>query len=498
MFKKIIITFYKSRKYFSSFPQRSTYQQISNEDITYFQTFLQPHEIITDSSELISYNTDWKKIYQGFSKIVLKPNSSSKNSKILKYCNFNNIAVVPQGGNTGLVGGSIPIFDELILSLNNMNKIEKFDQNTSVISCEAGCILEQVNNYLGEYGYEIPLDLGAKGSCQIGGNIATHAGGIHFIKYGPFRGNILGLEVALPNGDIMNLESDIRKDNTGFDLKQAFIGSEGTLGVIMKAQILCAKIDRFKRLILIRCQSYEKVLTINRLAKDNLGKNLSAIEFFDYYAYESVIKYIPNLVVPFPLDDNDKNFFVLVELASSQSLEKQEESFYEILEKNVDLNDCIVCQNDTQANNVWKIRESIATASNHMGTFLIYDFSVDITKWIDLIYDIRAKTKNKGYTIGYGHIGDGNLHVNIVYPPTTQREELEKILEPYCFEWLKKEKGSISAEHGIGFMKANYLKYAKDDNTIKYMRMIKDIFDPNRILNPYKMFPISASSNFIN
>ena len=279
----------KPNLFFSSI--NYNFNSLQPKDVNYFSSILSPSEIIQDSFELQTYNTDWLHKYLGRSKLALKPNSTEKVSQILKYCNDHRLAVVPQGGNTGLVGGGVPIEDEIVLSLSNLNKIMNFDKTSSVITCEAGCILESLNKYLLDYDHEIPLDLGAKGSCEIGGNIATNAGGTRFIKFGPFKSYILGLEVVLPNGQILDMESSILKDNTGTDLKQAFIGSEGILGVITKANIRARPLDKYKQILYMQCDSFAKVLEVNKLARAKLGRNLGAIEFTDSYASDCVQKY---------------------------------------------------------------------------------------------------------------------------------------------------------------------------------------------------------------
>ena len=438
-------------KSFSTKLNRLPFSQLSGQDLSYFNSFLQPHELITDSNELDHHNMDWKKTIKGNSSLLLKPNSTDKISKILKYCNDKNLAVVPQGGNTGLVGGSVPIFDEVIVSLSNLKKVHSFNKHNAVLTCDSGCVLEDLNNLVSKEGYEVPLDLGSKGSCQIGGNISTHAGGIHFIKHGPLRSNILGLEVVLADGRIMNLESEVRKDNTGIDMKQLFIGSEGVLGIVTKANIQCVKKDEFCRTMMIRCDNYDQVLRINELTRKIVGKNLSAIEFFDDYSYWTILNFIPGIIPPFQVAKDFSNLYVLVEISGSNPFENLEEAYFEALSEEGLADDCVLCENESQARNMWKIREDIATASNHMGSFLIYDFSVDIKKWMELATDIREKTKGIGFTVAYGHIGDGNIHVNIVYQEEKHKKELLDILEPSTFEWLSERNGSISAEHGIGF-----------------------------------------------
>ena len=195
-----------------------------------------------------------------------------------------------------MVGGSVPIFDEIVVSTRKLNKIENFSEVSSVLSCQAGCVLENLNTHLGGFGYEVPLDLGAKGSCQIGGNLSTHAGGKFFIKYGPLRANVLGMEAVLADGTVLNMRSTIRKDNTGIDLKQLFIGSEGTLGMITAVDINCVKVDSDRQVLLIKTKDFGKILEAVQTTKRVLGKNLNAIEFFDYDCYHMMTQYYPSVI----------------------------------------------------------------------------------------------------------------------------------------------------------------------------------------------------------
>ena len=472
-----------------NFKSIAAFSTLQEQDLKYFRSILEPHEIVTEPSELEKFNTDWMKKYVGYSKLALKPNTSQKVSSILKYCNSKNLKIVPQGGNTGLVGGSVPLKDEIVLSLTNMNKILGFSENLGVVSVEAGCVLDSINQFLLKYGSEVPLDLGAKGSCCIGGNIATNAGGIRFVKFGPFRASILGLEVVLPSGEILNLESEIRKDNTGFDLKQLFIGSEGTLGVITKANILTSKLDKFRQVLFMRADSFEKVLKIHNLIKQYAGKNLAALEYLDEHAYYTVAEQLPKLHKPFAATSDKNKFYVLTELAGSERLEPIVESLYQALDENKLIEDCVLSENEAQLKDLWEIRENVSLAATQKGLVFKYDVSLSIEKFNEIIEKVRQRAGSLGDTLGYGHIGDGNLHINVICFDKKQKKQMEEILEPYVLEEISAIKGSISAEHGLGSQKAKFIHLAKDKNTIELMRQVKKIFDPNNILNPGKVIP---------
>jgi (R)-2-hydroxyglutarate---pyruvate transhydrogenase len=217
--------------------------KLNEGDLNHFNSILGSTGIIhkstgASSDDLSAYNTDWLNKYHGHSQLILRPRDTLQVSKILKYCNDRNLAIVPQGGNTGLVGGGVPLFDEIILSTQLMNKVIKMDSVSGILSCQAGCVLEQLDNYAAERGFMMPLDLGAKGSCHIGGNLATNAGGLRLLRYGSLHGTVLGLEAVLADGTILSDMRGLRKDNTGYDVKQLFIGSEGTLGIITACAIL--------------------------------------------------------------------------------------------------------------------------------------------------------------------------------------------------------------------------------------------------------------------
>lgn len=235
-----------------------------------------------DASEDIEpYNSDWMRKYRGHAKLVLKPATTEEVSRILKYCNDNMLAVVPQGGNTGLVGGSVPVFDEIVINLQRMDKIRSFDEVSGILVADAGVILEVADNFLAEKKHIFPLDLGAKGSCQIGGNVATNAGGLRLLRYGSLHGNVLGIEAVLPDGTVIDDLLELRKNNTGYDIKQLFIGGEGTIGIITGISILCPQRSPAVNVAYFGLESFEHAQKAFRAAKNQLSEILSAFEMMD-------------------------------------------------------------------------------------------------------------------------------------------------------------------------------------------------------------------------
>ena len=491
------------RRYFGSLTDvtRGNYAKISSKDVDYFGRIIDNsnnNAILSSENisnkEMESYNMDWLKKYKGKSDLVLKPKTTNEVSKILSYCNDNNIAVSLQGGNTGLVGGSVPIFDEIILNMSRMNNIISFDELSGILTCESGCILQETDNYLrnSNIPHLFPLDLGAKGSCHIGGNIATNAGGLRLVRYGNLHGSVLGLEVVLPNGEILNLLNNNRKDNTGYDLKQLFIGSEGTLGVITKATILCPKLCNSTNLMFISVNSFEDVLKILLHARVDLNEILSAIEFID----NNAISYpINHLHASYPLSERN-SFYMVIETQGSNSDHDQEKlnSFIEKLFELELINDGTIAEDTKQFDMLWKLREGVGPSINEANKACYkYDISLPLDQMYNIVVDCRQRIQSQysDYAnvdiMGYGHLGDGNLHLNVAYDKWDIK--LENILEPWIYEWCYNVNGSISAEHGVGQMKPNVLHYTKSKESIAYMKSIKSVFDPNNILNPYKVLP---------
>lgn len=471
------------------------FKQLESQDIEYFKSVLPENSIITDEDDLLFFNEDWMRKYRGQSQLVLKPKTTEQVASILKYCNDNKLAVVPQGGNTGLVGGSNPIFDEIIISLSAMNKIRSFDPVSGILKVDAGVILETADQYLAEQGYIFPLDLGAKGSCHVGGNVACNAGGLRLLRYGSLHGSVLGLEAVLPDGTVYNSMHSLRKDNTGYDLKQLFIGSEGTLGIITGVSILCPSRPQAQNVAFLAVSSYEAVQKVFVQARKELQEILSAFEFMDNTSQKLTAKH---LGLEHPIESGDFPFYVLIETSGSNKEhddEKSETFLGNAMEEGL-VDDGIIAQDEAQIQSLWSWRESIPEATTIGGGVYKYDVSIPLADLYGLVEDINARLNDAGIAslddeskpvlaaLGYGHIGDGNLHLNVSvrkYSP-----EIETILEPFVYEWIAKKNGSISAEHGLGFQKKNYIGYSKNEIEVKLIKEIKQHYDPNGIMNPYK------------
>ncbi|GFY87950.1 FAD-linked oxidases family protein [Actinidia rufa] len=451
------------------------FSTINADDIAQFKEILGEKYVIQDEERLLAANTDWMRKYKGSSKLLLQPRSTAEVSQILKYCNSRCLAVVPQGGNTGLVGGSVPVFDEV----------------SGVLVCEAGCILENLVSFLDNQGFIMPLDLGAKGSCQIGGNVSTNAGGLRFVRYGSLHGNVLGrrvwadtfrdgslelsripletmaivahfvsvskrtssmsvhvgsLEAVLANGTVLDMLGTLRKDNTGYDLKHLFIGSEGSLGIVTKISILAPPKLSSVNLAFLACKDYVSCQNLLLEAKRKLGEILSAFEFLDGNSMD-----LANVLIL------GTNIYV------HASREKLEAFLLRSMEGGL-ISDGVLAQDMNQALSFWRIREGVPEALMKAGAVYKYDLSLPVEKMYDLVEAMRIRLGPAAEVIGYGHLGDGNLHLNISLPE--YNDNVLAQIEPFVYEWTSKHRGSISAEHGLGLMKANKIHYSRSPESM--------------------------------
>jgi len=481
-------------------PPRGDFARLLPSDIEWFEGVLGKSGVVTDEDALAPHNSDWMHKYRGSSKLMLKPHSTLEVSEILSYCNMRQLAVVPQGGNTGLVGGSVPMHDEIILSLAAMNQVVSFDETSGALVAEAGCVLQALEDKVAKCGWMVPLDLGAKGSCQIGGNIATNAGGLRLLRYGSLHGSVLGVEVVLADGGKLDLLRTLRKDNTGIDLKQLFVGSEGTLGVVTAVALQCAPAPASVQSVFLAVPSFEAVTQVLLAARRQLAEILSAAEFLDDVCMSCVLEKLPGVSNPLPARSP---FYMLLETHGSDAGHDTEklERFLESAMSAGCVADGAVAASAAQAAAMWRLREGIAEAMGKTGSVYKYDVSLPVSGMYRLVDAVRSRlqaelpAREAGPPVvgGYGHVGDGNLHLNVAVPGG-YTPEVEALLEPFVYEHTTDARGSISAEHGIGVMKPHALKYSKDASSIRLMRKIKSLVDPRGILNPYKMLPPNPSA----
>ncbi|KAI0322676.1 FAD-binding domain-containing protein [Amylostereum chailletii] len=493
---------------------------LTPDDLTHFAKILPQSAILStlapfslSPDELNPYNDDWMGKYHGKSTTVLKPQTTKQVSDIVRWCYERRIGIVPQGGNTGLVGGSVPLKDELIINLGNMSKVRSFDPVSGALVADAGCILESLSEYISPHNHIMPLDLGAKGSCQIGGNVATNAGGLRLLRYGSLHGTVLGLEVVLPDGTVLDGLSTLRKDNTGYDLKQLFIGAEGTLGIITGVSILTPPAPQATNNVIVALPSFANVLPLFKMARRHLSEVLSAFEFIDRTAYDLAVKHGQGKALS-EEDAAGAECFVLMEtsggnkghdeevpssnkchdLRYSHLLQKLQTLLETLLEADEPLiTTGVLSQSPAQFASLWKLREGVTEAVSKEGKAYKYDISIPLASFKEVVDTTREHLRQQGllhdgavkHVIGYGHVGDGNLHLNIIAAAYTP--EITAALEPFVYELTASYSGSISAEHGLGAMKAHAIHYSKSGVAVDMMKRIKDVFDPRGIMNPGKV-----------
>jgi FAD/FMN-containing dehydrogenase len=353
--------------------------------------------------------------------------------------------------------------------------------------------LQDIQDYSRERGYLVPTDIGSKGSCVIGGNISTNAGGQYFYRFGSLHANVLGLEVVLANGEILNLMNTNLKDNTGYDLKQLFIGAEGTLGVITKVVLHCPTLPSSRQAVLVACENYSQVVETLHLAKKLLGEVLAAFEYMDRPVLDLVGK---DKTIPL-LNESGENYPYCILIETQGSSEEHDsikmETFLETaMEEELVVNG-IVAQDLQQVHNLWEIREYCGVAVATNGRPYKYDISLPIDQFDPVVADLRerlSETHPDALSVNWGHVIDGDLHINVLVPGEFEKDEtLMARLEPYLIDVVISHGGSISAEHGLGQDKNVYLDKVKDANVLETMKSVKKLFDPKGILNPGKYFP---------
>ncbi len=444
--------------------------------------------ILDDLENLKNYGQDWSRLYTASASLILRPGSTTEVAEIVKYANDNKLSIVPSGGRTGLSGGAVAINGEIVITLERLNEISKFNEIDLSVSCGAGVITEQLQNFAEDNGLYYPVDFASAGSSQIGGNIATNAGGIKVLKYGLTRDWVLGLTIVTASGEILKLNNGLIKNATGYDLRHLMIGSEGTLGIITEAEMQLTKPPIEPTVMLLGLNSLNDISNLLVHFQSNL--DLLAFEFFSQQALDKVLAHRD---FKKPFQDNH-NFYVLIEFeASSEQLMEQALGAFEKAAENEWLSDGIISQSQQQASELWQYREGISESISHYPPYK-NDIAVkpsQVGEFLTLVDQFVTNNYPDFENIWFGHIGDGNLHLNILKPSDLDLETFKTQCteaNPKIFKILEQFNGSISAEHGVGLLKKPYLNFSRSAEEIKIMKSIKSIFDPNNILNPGKLF----------
>jgi len=430
------------------------------------------------------YHHVWKMDEPLKAMAMVMPKNTNEVSEIMKICFKNNQEVIIHGGLTNLVGGTESKRDQLVISLEKMNEIEEIDQKSRTVTVQSGVILENLINSVSEKDLLLPLNFGAKGSAHIGGAISTNAGGLRVLKYGMVRQMILGLEVVLPDGRIVSSLKKIIKDNSGYDLKQFFIGSEGTLGIVTKAVLKLIEAPSTRHSAILGVNDYESVIDLLKTLEKGLGGTLSAFELMWGNTYRTMIKKSTSLISPI---DQNYDYYVFVETLGSnknQDLSLLQNLIEKALEDNIVI-DGSLAETEKELNNLWQIREDVSILDSNANHAQHFDISIPIPligKIVDSINDNLKKLSFVKNIYIWGHVADGNIH--FIVGKEKNSDEIIKKVNEVVYEPLKENNGSISAEHGIGLHKKNYLIKSRTKSEIELMKQIKHFFDPKNILNP--------------
>ena len=455
--------------------------------------------ILTEDQDKAPYLTDWRKRYTGKALAVVLPKTAQEVAKIVQLCAANQIAVVPQGGHTGFCGGATPDDSgkQIVLNLKRMNTIREIDVANQTITLEAGCILQAVQEKAAEQDFLFPLSLGAEGSCMIGGNLATNAGGTNVLRYGNTRDLCLGLEVVTAQGEIWNGLKGLRKDNTGYDLRDLFIGSEGTLGIITAAVMKLYPLPISQWTTLVAANSVASTIALLNLFQKRATSLLTGFEMMTQESLALNEKHFPQMANPLK---GNPPYTVLIELSDHESEAHVRQLLETILEEAFEaglIADAVIANSLAQANTFWQMREHITLAQAQEGANLKHDITIPLSALESFIQetDTLMRLKYPGVRIiNFGHLGDGNLHYNIAPPlgvdPKAFNLVNEKPIHELIYAQVERCQGSISAEHGVGQLKLDGLRAHKGEVAHDLMKTLKRALDPQNILNPHKVVSI--------
>ncbi|WP_343641896.1 FAD-binding oxidoreductase [Roseateles sp.] len=450
------------------------------------------HVLLPGDHDLSGYERDWRKRYAGRALAVVRPADTAQVAAVVALAREHRAALVPQGGNTGLVGGGVPDGSgtQLLLSLQRLNRVRQIDPSNLTMTVEAGCVLQSVQQAAREADLLFPLSLAAEGSCTIGGNLATNAGGTQVLRYGNARELCLGLEVVTADGAIWDGLSGLRKDNTGYDLRDLFIGSEGTLGVITAATLKLHPLPRARMTALAACDTLRDAVTLLGLAQARCGAALTGFEVMNALSLALVRKHFPQLAQPL----GPRPWTVLLELSDSEGEEHARTQFESLLEEALErgaIDDAAVAETLSQSHAMWHLRESIPLAQSEEGLNIKHDIALPVSRipnFVERCDALLAERFPGARLVDFGHLGDGNLHYNVQAPEGVAAadflREHEAAVNAIVYDEVTAHGGSISAEHGIGQLKREELAQRKNPVALQLMRQIKQALDPRGLMNP--------------
>ncbi|MEZ5620974.1 MAG: FAD-binding oxidoreductase [Burkholderiaceae bacterium] len=452
---------------------------------------------VLTGGELAAWEVDWRRRWHGKAAAVVRPGTTDEVAAVVRACATHRVAIVPQGGNTGMVGGGVPDASgtQVLLSLQRMSRVRALDVDNLTLTAEAGCVLQTLQEAATAQGLRLPLSLAAEGSCTIGGNLATNAGGTEVLRFGNARQLCLGLEVVTPQGEVWDGLSGLRKDNTGYDLRDLFVGSEGTLGVITAATLALVPRPAATLTALAACADLDAALALLRLARARLASGLTGFELMARHALELVETHFPELPRPLP----PTPWAVLLEFDDAQgestARERLEALLAEALEAGT-IGDAAVAGSLAQADAMWQLRESIPLAQARDGLNVKHDIALPVSRIPAFCAATEAALREAlpgARLVVFGHLGDGNLHFNLQAPPGQEGADFvaarEAEVNRIVYDAVLAHGGSFSAEHGIGALKVHEMAARKPPVALALMQRIKAALDPLGIMNPHRVLP---------
>ncbi len=466
------------------------YQMTDLALIEELKTLVDAGKVLTDADSLDAYGKDWTKHFAPAPVAIVFPKTTEQVQAIVRWANQHKVALVPSGGRTGLSAGAVAANGEVVVSFDNMNQILAFNEMDRTAVCQPGVATAQLQMFAEDKGLYYPVDFASAGSSQIGGNIGTNAGGIKVIRYGMTRNWVAGMKVVTGKGDLLELNKDLIKNATGYDLRQLFIGAEGTLGFVVEATMRLDRAPKNLTALVLGAPDFDSIMPVLHAFQNSL--DLTAFEFF---SDKALAKVLARGDVPAPFE-TDCPFYALIEFeAVSEEVSEQALATFEHCVEQGWVLDGVMSQSEQQLENLWKLREYISETIAHWTPYK-NDISVTVGQvpaFLRDIDDIVAKNYPDFEVVWFGHIGDGNLHLNILKPDNLSKDEFFAqcaVVNQWVFETVEKYNGSISAEHGVGMTKRDYLHYSRSAEEIAYMQAIKAVFDPNGIMNPGKIFQL--------